>query len=91
LHVSARTLERKLRREGTTFTALLDNFRRNLALDFVSAPTFDARHVARSLGFTQRGAFSRAFKRWTGRTPERYRRAVLNVNEPADRSDVAFA
>lgn len=91
LHVSARTLERKLRREGTTFTALLDNFRRNLALDFVSAPTFDARHVARSLGFTQRGAFSRAFKRWTGRTPERYRRAVLNVNEPAERGDVAFA
>jgi AraC-like DNA-binding protein len=75
LHMSRRTLSRKLLAEGTNFTDLLDDMRRRSALRYVADRELGLSEIAFLLGFSQTGAFHRAFKRWTGQTPLEYRRA----------------
>jgi AraC-like DNA-binding protein len=75
LHMSERTLERKLESEGTTFSGILADLRKGLALRYVGTRDVDLSEVAFLLGFSQSSAFHRAFKRWTGETPLAYRRA----------------
>ena len=57
-----------LTREGTSFTRIIDGQRRALAEDAIARGETAGRVAAR-LGFSDRRAFTRAFKRWTGRTP----------------------
>jgi AraC-like DNA-binding protein len=73
--MSTRTLARRLEDEGTTFRALLDGLRRELALRYVGACPIELSEVTARLGFAHVEAFHRAFKRWTGQTPIAYRRA----------------
>jgi AraC-like DNA-binding protein len=75
LHMSRRTLARRLEREGTSFKALLDDTRRSLALAYLTERQISSTEVAYLLGFAHTGAFARAFKRWTGSSPRDYRRA----------------
>jgi AraC-like DNA-binding protein len=75
LHMSRRTLGRKLEHEGTTFKQLLDDTRRRLALRYVGGHDLGLTEIAFLLGFSQAGPFHRAFKRWTGQTPLEYRRS----------------
>ena len=77
LHMSRRTLLRKLEREGTTFKELADNTRRQFAMRYLEAGELDASEIATMLGFAQPSAFHRAFRRWTGTTPLAYRRAFV--------------
>jgi AraC-like DNA-binding protein len=77
LKMSARTLARRLEREGTTFSALLDGLRQELALRYVIHPELAFTEIAFRLGFSHVEAFYRAFRRWTGQTPLGYRRAHL--------------
>jgi AraC-like DNA-binding protein len=75
MHMSARTLQRRLEQEGTRFTELLDGVRLELARRWLAdadAPLFD---VAMRLGFADLATFSRAFKRWTGMPPGQWRRS----------------
>jgi len=74
LHMSRRTLARKLEREGTSFKTLLDETRRSLALRYLNEHQIGSTEVAFLLGFSHAGAFFRAFKRWTGTSPRAYRR-----------------
>lgn len=74
LHMSRRTLCRKLESEGTSFTALLADLRQRLALQYVGNAELGLAEIAFLLGFSEAAAFHRAFKRWTGRTPLEYRR-----------------
>jgi AraC-like DNA-binding protein len=74
LHMSPRTLERKLEREGTTFSLLLDDLRKRLALRYVGSNDLELAEIAFLLGFARTTGFHRAFKRWTGETPLHYRR-----------------
>jgi AraC-like DNA-binding protein len=67
--VSRQTLYRRLRTEETTFEQVLDSVRRELALDYLAARKVSVNETAYLLGFGSPGAFSRAFKRWTGTTP----------------------
>jgi AraC-like DNA-binding protein len=73
LHVSRRTLVRRLEGDGTTFRLELDELRRELALRFVAMRTLSLTEITTLLGFSQVQGFHRAFKRWTGQTPLRYR------------------
>ncbi len=75
LRMSARTLARRLEREGTTFSALLDSLRQELALRYVTRPELAFTEIAFRLGFSHVEAFYRAFRRWTGQTPLTYRRS----------------
>ena len=68
LGVSARTLRRQLAQQQTTVRAIVDDVRRELA-DQLLARGEAVKVVASTLGFSEASAFSRAYKRWTGRTP----------------------
>ena len=74
MHVSARTLKRRLAEEGTTFTALLDSARRARAEELLRSPrrTLDA--IASELGYADVASFTRAFRRWTGEPPGAWRK-----------------
>jgi AraC-like DNA-binding protein len=76
LYLSPRTLQRHLRREGTTFAAVLDETRQELARQYLKERGVDLTDVAFLLGFSQRSSFSRSFKRWTGGSPASYRQAA---------------
>lgn len=77
LRMSRRTMSRRLQREGTTFSAELDGARRRLALAFVADGATPLKEVAFRLGFSHAESFHRAFKRWTGETPQGFRRRTL--------------
>jgi AraC-like DNA-binding protein len=68
LGLSRQTLYRRLKAEGTTFEAVLDALRHRLALRRLEAGA-SIGEIAWQLGFSDRAAFSRAFKRWTGTGP----------------------
>ncbi|HEV2913416.1 MAG TPA: AraC family transcriptional regulator [Pyrinomonadaceae bacterium] len=77
LGTSPRTLQRKLREEGTSHQDLLDEIRRDLSKRYLCEPQMAICEVAYLLGFSEPSAFHRAFRRWTGITPKEYRRAQL--------------
>jgi AraC-like DNA-binding protein len=74
LGLSERTLQRRLRAEHTTFAALLDQVRSELASMYLLDPQLAVFEVAYLLGFSEPSAFNRAFRRWTGKTPREFRR-----------------
>lgn len=67
--LSTRSLQRKLAEEGTSFTKLLAQVRRELAERYVRDPHIPVTEIGYRLGFSDVSAFSRAFKRWTGVSP----------------------
>jgi AraC-like DNA-binding protein len=73
LHVTPRSLQRKLADAGTTFTKEADEARRLLAVTLVVQPQLSLHEVAFILGFSEPAPFHRAFRRWTGSTPGHYR------------------
>lgn len=73
LGISRQTLFRRLKAEGATFEAVLDDLRRRLALDYLSARKVSVNETAYLVGFSEPAAFSRAFKRWTGKAPREVR------------------
>jgi AraC-like DNA-binding protein len=75
LHMSARTLQRRLEAEHTSFTALVDATRERLARELLADLALPLAEIAYRLGFSDLATFSRAFKRWTGRPPGLFRRS----------------
>jgi len=73
LGVSARTMQRQLRDEGTSFAAVVDALRRELACAYLDRG-LPVPEVAALLGYTDPTAFHHAFRRWTGSTPLRHAR-----------------
>jgi AraC-like DNA-binding protein len=82
LHLSRRTMSRRLEQEGTSFTEELDGVRRDLAIEYVAESNMPLTEVAFSLGFSHAESFHRAFKRWTGETPLAYRKRAPNGAAP---------
>jgi AraC-like DNA-binding protein len=76
LGVSRQTLFRKLKAEGVTFVGVLDELRQNLALHYLSGRKVSVNETAYLVGFSDPAAFSRAFKRWTGKSPSELRAAA---------------
>jgi AraC-like DNA-binding protein len=74
MHLSTRTLQRRLDEHGTTFSELVERVRKDAALEAVRDPSLTLAQVAQRAGFSDAATFGRAFKRWTGRSPGVYRR-----------------
>ena len=75
LGMSRQTLYRRLKAEGVTFEGILEAKRRSLAIRLLGIQRVSVKAAAYKLGFSDPAAFSRAFKRWTGVSPSRYRAA----------------
>lgn len=75
LSMHTRTLHRKLSREGTTFTQMLDNTRRQLAHHLVTQTPMSIFDISQTLGYSDATAFSRSFRRWFGAGPSRWRQS----------------
>jgi len=76
--LSRQTLYRKLKAEGATFESVRDGLRHRLALDYLDGGRLSIAEAAWQLGFSDRAAFSRAFKRWTGAPPGARRGRIIS-------------
>lgn len=74
LNMAPSTLQRRLSAEGSSFQALKDELRRDLAIVRLNTSKVALNTLAEELGFADSGAFQRAFKCWTGSAPGAYRR-----------------
>jgi AraC-like DNA-binding protein len=68
------TLRRRLHEEGTSYQLIKDQLRRDLAISYLSHSNRTAMDIGLELGFSERSAFHRAFKKWTGASPGEFRR-----------------
>jgi AraC-like DNA-binding protein len=75
LHVSVRTLRRRLERLGLSFQQLLEEVRRARAVEYLVKTEDAVEHIAQRLGYGDPSNFRRAFRRWTGQPPAAYRAA----------------
>jgi AraC-like DNA-binding protein len=69
----ARTLNRRLNEFGTGFQELADEGRFEIARQMLEDSTMDMAHIAAMLDYADASAFTRAFRRWSGTTPARWR------------------
>ena len=80
LHLSQRTLIRRLRRLGTTYQKIMDEFLRTRAVELLANDRTKIKEVAAALGFSNAANFGKTFKRWYGASPANYRaRSTLRV------------
>ena len=71
-NISPRTLQRKLQDEGISFQQVADAVRKSLALHYMQSGSYQIKEISIMLGYNELSAFSRAFKRWTGKAPMSY-------------------
>jgi AraC-like DNA-binding protein len=76
LHFSEKTLQRRLRDEDTSYQAILDETRRELAQQYLREGRASVCEITFRLGFSDQSSFTRAFKRWTGRAPGEFRTRI---------------
>jgi AraC-like DNA-binding protein len=76
MHLTPATLRRRLHEEGTSYQAIKDELRRDLAISYLTHSARSALDIGLELGFSERSAFHRAFKKWTGAAPGEFRRRL---------------
>ena len=81
LSMSDRSLQRKLKNEGTTFKSILTEVRKEMAQKYIQDRQLTLTEISFLLGFSEMSAFSRAFKQWTGVSPANQRRTTLSKEE----------
>jgi AraC-like DNA-binding protein len=84
LGASAATLRRRLRAEGVNYNVLREQCRREAAQRYLRDTDWEVEYIAERLGFSDAGAFRRAFKRWTGAAPSDLRK---QAGAPTRRTD----
>jgi AraC-like DNA-binding protein len=90
LGVSQRTLARRLATEGMTFSSLLERLRIDLAHRYLAEESLPISELAWLLGYQEVGAFSHAFKRWTGKSPRAARASVASPLSDAPPAPAPF-
>jgi AraC-like DNA-binding protein len=78
LGMSRRTLQRRLGDLGLTYKGVVDETRYELAQRYLDDPERSVTDITFLLGFSEQSAFTRAFKRWSGKAPTAYRTAHLD-------------
>jgi AraC-like DNA-binding protein len=76
MNMTPATLRRRLHEEGTFYQSIKDQLRRDLAIGYLSHSKRSAMDIGLELGFSERSAFHRAFKKWTGASPGEFRRRL---------------
>jgi AraC-like DNA-binding protein len=76
MNMTAATLRRRLHEEGTSYQGIKDQLRRDLAIGYLSHSDRSVIDIAMELGFSERSAFHRAFRKWTGASPGEFRRGL---------------
>ncbi len=79
LNLSTRTLHRQLKEEGASLQQLKDAVRRDLAIDLLHRSQRPLKQIAQAAGFQNEKSFIRAFKGWTGQTPDEVRRRTAHA------------
>lgn len=79
LHVSGRTLNRRLARAGTTYQELLDAHRRDRAEALLAQPELGIAEISHQLGYEDPANFGRACRRWFNAAPGQHRRRLLDA------------
>ncbi|PKN76991.1 MAG: hypothetical protein CVU51_17055, partial [Deltaproteobacteria bacterium HGW-Deltaproteobacteria-1] len=77
LNISPRTLRRRLTEEKTSYKSLVADIRKRKALDLLQTTSVSTARIAAELGYSDLSNFYRAFKRWTGKNPNMYRKMKL--------------
>lgn len=76
LGCSVRTLQRRLDDKGIDYSFFLNDIRQKLAISYIKDTRFTLIDISNKLGYKESSSFTRAFKRWTGMTPKKYRQTV---------------
>jgi len=76
LGMRPRTLQRQLGNEGTSFSAVVDTIRQEMAKACLGDRSLSIDEIAFLLGYADTASFRRSFKRWTGKTPQLFRRSA---------------
>ena len=74
-----RKLQRKLATEQTTYSEVVDNVRCRAAMSRLRDSELNLNEIALRLGYSEHAAFTRAFRRWNGITPNEYRARAVNT------------
>ncbi len=78
MHMTPRTLMRRLEADGTSFQSIKDALRRDMAIRHLQANPASVEAIAEELGFSSAANFHKAFQRWTGNPPSAYRRRTAS-------------
>jgi AraC-like DNA-binding protein len=78
LHLSVRTLQRKLKEEGSSFLEIIDELHKETSISYLKENRLSVSEIAYLLGYAEVGVFTRAFKRWTGSTPTEFKNSYLS-------------
>lgn len=76
MNMTPATLRRRLHEEGVSYQTIKDQLRRDLAIGYLSHSSRNVMDIALELGFSERSAFHRAFRKWTGASPGEFRRTL---------------
>ena len=76
LGMTPRTVQRKLRQEDTSYKDILEDIRKNLAIEYLQSTQFTLEDIAVRLGYADASSFCHAYKRWTGDNPSEVRHKV---------------
>ncbi len=76
LNMTPATMRRRLHDEGESYQSIKDQLRRDLAIGYLSHSDRSVMDIALELGFSERSAFHRAFRKWTGASPGEFRRTL---------------
>ncbi len=76
LGMTPATMRRRLHEEGESYQSIKDQLRRDLAISYLSHSSRSVMDIALELGFSERSAFHRAFRKWTGAAPGEFRRTL---------------
>lgn len=83
LGMSERELRRRLRAEGTSYRAIRDDVRCQIAMKYLRDTALPVESIAAAIGFDDAANFRRAFRRWTGKSPVQYRGFSAPLNRRA--------
>lgn len=77
LNLSLRSLQRKLKEEGSNFRSLKELVRKELSIKYLQDESLSIHDICLLLSYSERGAFEKAFKKWYGKNPSEYKKQLL--------------